>query len=119
MAAIFQTEADFFTGNYSINKGYIYLISAIAALGGVLFGFDLVIISGTVSFFSKHFQLDERLVDGRQFHVGRLAPVVQKVHPPDRAHDAAGPRLCLAADQRRGPFAREFFDLEYESFAIA
>ena len=58
MAAILQIESDFFTENYSINKGYIYLISAIAALGGVLFGFDLVIISGTVSFFSKHFQLD-------------------------------------------------------------
>ena len=35
----------------------VYLISTIVALGGVLFGFDLVIISGTVSFFANHFQL--------------------------------------------------------------
>lgn len=47
------------TSDYEINKGYVYLISTIAALGGVLFGFDLVIISGTVSFFSNHFQLNE------------------------------------------------------------
>lgn len=45
--------------NFSFNKKYFYLISTIAALGGVLFGFDLVIISGTVSFFTKHFQLNE------------------------------------------------------------
>ena len=59
MAVIIQTETDNLVGNYSVNRGYVYLISAIAALGGVLFGFDLVIISGTVSFFTKHFQLDE------------------------------------------------------------
>lgn len=39
--------------------GYIYLICAVASLGGVLFGFDLVIISGTVPFFSKYFNLNE------------------------------------------------------------
>ena len=37
----------------------MYLISAIAALGGVLFGFDLVIISGTVPFFTRVYQLNE------------------------------------------------------------
>jgi SP family arabinose:H+ symporter-like MFS transporter len=42
-----------------INKGYVYLLSAIAALGGILFGFDLVIISGTVGFFQAHFGLNE------------------------------------------------------------
>ena len=58
MAVLIQPEAEVQIGNYDINRNYVYLISAIAALGGVLFGFDLVIISGTVSFFSKHFQLD-------------------------------------------------------------
>ncbi|GAB3892196.1 sugar porter family MFS transporter [Larkinella knui] len=43
----------------AVNPRYVYLISAIAALGGVLFGFDLVIISGTVPFFTRYFQLDE------------------------------------------------------------
>lgn len=45
------------TGPVRINKGYVYLLSAIAALGGILFGFDLVIISGTVGFFQAHFGL--------------------------------------------------------------
>ena len=43
----------------SYNRSYIYLVSSIAALGGLLFGFDLSIISGTVRFFSEYFQLDE------------------------------------------------------------
>lgn len=46
---------------YFHNPNYVYLISAIAALGGVLFGFDLVIISGTVPFFTKFFNLTEGL----------------------------------------------------------
>lgn len=45
--------------NFNYNKSYIYLISAIAALGGLLFGFDLSIISGTVKYFSGYFKLDD------------------------------------------------------------
>lgn len=41
------------------HRRYIYAISAIAALGGLLFGFDLVIISGTLPFFSHYFALNE------------------------------------------------------------
>ncbi len=41
------------------NKNYIYLAAFVVALGGVLFGFDLVIISGTVPFFTSYFNLDE------------------------------------------------------------
>lgn len=40
-------------------KSLVYTISAIAALGGLLFGFDLVIISGTVPFFTRFFALNE------------------------------------------------------------
>lgn len=40
-------------------KRYIYSVSAIAALGGLLFGFDLSIISGTVRLFSDYFKLGE------------------------------------------------------------
>ncbi|WP_159475098.1 sugar porter family MFS transporter [Dyadobacter sp. 3J3] len=58
MASIVPVESEVVTGNYDLNRNYVYLISAIAALGGVLFGFDLVIISGTVSFFSSHFSLN-------------------------------------------------------------
>jgi sugar porter (SP) family MFS transporter len=59
MPVIIQNQSGVSTDDYEINRAYVYLISAIAALGGVLFGFDLVIISGTVSFFTTHFQLNE------------------------------------------------------------
>ena len=59
MAFIIQAQSAISTAPVSINRRYVYLISAIAALGGVLFGFDLVIISGTVPFFTRHFELDE------------------------------------------------------------
>jgi sugar porter (SP) family MFS transporter len=42
-----------------VNHKYLYPVSAVVALGGVLFGFDLVIISGTVPFFTKYFNLNE------------------------------------------------------------
>jgi SP family arabinose:H+ symporter-like MFS transporter len=59
MAVIFQAEIECPAIQYTYNRGYIYSIGAIAALGGVLFGFDLVIISGTVPFFKGYFKLDE------------------------------------------------------------
>lgn len=40
-------------------RGRLYLICAVASLGGVLFGYDLVIISGTIPFFSKVYQLSD------------------------------------------------------------
>ncbi|MEO8764174.1 MAG: sugar porter family MFS transporter [Ginsengibacter sp.] len=46
-------------GNFVYNRSYIFLICTIAALGGLLFGFDIANISGTIHFFSKHFQLNE------------------------------------------------------------
>lgn len=59
MAVIIQTQSEISGVDAAVNRGYVYLISAIAALGGVLFGFDLVIISGTVPFFTRHFELNE------------------------------------------------------------
>ena len=58
MAVIIQAQPEIRGSNVAINRSYVYLISAIAALGGVLFGFDLVIISGTVPFFTRHFDLN-------------------------------------------------------------
>ena len=43
----------------SYNRKYIYAIAAIASMGGLLFGFDLVIISGTIPFFSQYFHLQD------------------------------------------------------------
>jgi MFS transporter, SP family, arabinose:H+ symporter len=48
------------TQNVAAHKtGYTYFISAVVALGGLLFGYDLVIISGTVPFFKTYFALNE------------------------------------------------------------
>jgi MFS transporter, SP family, arabinose:H+ symporter len=40
-------------------KNYVFLISAIAALGGLLFGFDTAVISGTTPFIKPYFKLDD------------------------------------------------------------
>lgn len=47
------------SGDFVYNRRYIYLISTIASLGGLLFGFDIANVSGTIHFFSKFFQLDD------------------------------------------------------------
>src|SRR6202030_239173 len=42
---------------------YIYAISAVAALGGLLFGYDWVVIGGAKPFYESYFQLNtEQLV---------------------------------------------------------
>ena len=48
-----------FTSPVKYKSSYIYPICIVVALGGVLFGFDLVIISGTVPFFTEVFHLNE------------------------------------------------------------
>jgi MFS transporter, SP family, arabinose:H+ symporter len=40
-------------------KNYVLLISAIASLGGFLFGFDTAVISGTTPFIKPYFSLDD------------------------------------------------------------
>ncbi len=59
MAIVISENLVSATGNFVYNRSYIYLITTIASLGGLLFGFDIAIISGTIHFFSSHFQLDE------------------------------------------------------------
>src|SRR5260370_25203324 len=39
------------------NTGYVWTISAVAALGGVLFGYDWVVIGGAKPFYEKFFHL--------------------------------------------------------------
>ncbi|HEU5395629.1 MAG TPA: sugar porter family MFS transporter [Verrucomicrobiae bacterium] len=39
------------------NFGYIWLISIVAALGGLLFGYDWVVIGGAKPFFERYFQI--------------------------------------------------------------
>ncbi len=41
----------------SYNPGYVWLISVVAAMGGLLFGWDWVVIGGAKLFFERYFQL--------------------------------------------------------------
>lgn len=43
----------------TVNLGYVYFLSVVAALGGFLFGYDTAVISGTISQVSAQFGLDE------------------------------------------------------------
>ena len=40
-----------------LNLGYVWLISAVAAMGGLLFGWDWVVIGGAKPFFERYFDL--------------------------------------------------------------
>ncbi|MGB7842735.1 MAG: sugar porter family MFS transporter [Salinimicrobium sp.] len=40
------------------NKSYLYLITAVSALGGLLFGYDTGVINGSQYYFSQYFELD-------------------------------------------------------------
>ena len=40
-----------------LHVGYVWLISSVAALGGLLFGWDWVVIGGAKPFFQRYFQL--------------------------------------------------------------
>jgi SP family arabinose:H+ symporter-like MFS transporter len=45
-----------------MNKGFIIKVSGIAALGGLLFGFDTAIISGAIPGITAYFKLDEYML---------------------------------------------------------
>ena len=40
-------------------KGYVVLIAAVAALGGLLFGFDTAVIAGTLQYLTRYFHLTD------------------------------------------------------------
>lgn len=40
-----------------LNLGYVWLVSSVAAMGGLLFGWDWVVIGGAKPFFERYFQL--------------------------------------------------------------
>lgn len=54
-----QVDAQDLSTETTYNKSYVYVICSVVALGGILFGFDMVIISGTVPFFTQYFSLNE------------------------------------------------------------
>src|ERR1700752_4756867 len=50
-----QTEVSTLKAEYDF--GYVWLISIVAAMGGLLFGWDWVVIGGAKPFFQRYFQL--------------------------------------------------------------
>ncbi len=50
-----QTGHSALKANY--NLGYVWLISVVAAMGGLLFGWDWVVIGGAKPFFQRYFEL--------------------------------------------------------------
>ena len=47
-----------------IHSGYLWMISLVAALGGLLFGYDWVVIGGAKPFFERFFHLDSEALKG-------------------------------------------------------
>jgi sugar porter (SP) family MFS transporter len=50
-----KTESSRLKANF--NLGYVWLISSVAAMGGLLFGWDWVVIGGAKPFFQRYFEL--------------------------------------------------------------
>jgi MFS transporter, SP family, xylose:H+ symportor len=59
-----RTEPELEVATTPFNLGYVWLISLVAALGGLLFGYDWVVIGGAKPFFEKHFQLTSEALSG-------------------------------------------------------
>ncbi|HXS69296.1 MAG TPA: sugar porter family MFS transporter [Candidatus Polarisedimenticolia bacterium] len=55
MIAASQIETSNLKANY--HRGYVWLIAAVAAMGGLLFGWDWVVVGGAKPFFQRFFQL--------------------------------------------------------------
>ena len=54
---ITATQTASFQARANYNLGYVWLISVVAAMGGLLFGWDWVVIGGAKPFFQRYFQL--------------------------------------------------------------
>ncbi len=57
-----QTMALGIESKTEFSKKFILLVSFVAALGGLLFGFDTAIISGAIPYITTYFQLDEYML---------------------------------------------------------
>jgi hypothetical protein len=63
---VFTTPASSLSADRApeLNQPFIWAISFVAALGGLLFGYDWVVIGGAKPFFEKFFQLDSEELKG-------------------------------------------------------
>jgi SP family arabinose:H+ symporter-like MFS transporter len=55
----FNTEDNLVSEETIVNSGFITKVSIVAALGGLLFGFDTAIISGAIPYIKAYFSLNE------------------------------------------------------------
>ena len=86
------------------NLGYVWLISVVAAMGGLLFGYDWVVIGGAKPFYEKFFDLADPARQGWAMSaalVGCLAgAVVVGGTLPEGAHPDH-PRIAVTAAAKR------------------
>ncbi len=47
-----------------MNMRYVWLVSLVAAMGGLLFGYDWVVIGGAKPFFEPYFRLESEALRG-------------------------------------------------------
>ena len=69
----------------SFNASYVWIISVVAAMGGLLFGYDWIVISGTDLFYEAHFHLTSSLQIG-------LGQEQRAAGVPDRGAGVGGAR---------------------------
>lgn len=79
------------------NFFYIIFISLIAAFGGLLFGFDIAIFSGTIPFIQPYYQMDEVRLGwtGSSLYVGCIIGALVTGYATDRL--GRKPMLIVAA----------------------
>jgi MFS family permease len=71
------------------NLTYVWMISLVAAMGGLLFGYDWVVIGGAKPFFEKYFQLTTEAQSGWANScalIGCLLGSQRQVRPQETAH---------------------------------
>ena len=57
-------QASIETARPAFNLAYVWMISLVAAMGGLLFGYDWVVIGGAKPFFEKYFELNSGQLSG-------------------------------------------------------
>lgn len=63
MAEIYHATNAHGPGTHSVLTGFVIIAASIAAVGGILFGFDTGVISGAILFITKQWQLTHRMAE--------------------------------------------------------
>ena len=116
MITAVQTEVSTLKASY--NLAYVWLISVVAAMGGLLFGWDWVVIGGAKPFFQRYFQLTTEAANrlGEQLRAHRLfgrragGGRIERQIRPQTTVDCRGVDFCgdVAGQRVREQF-RDFY----------